>query len=180
MRRRPGQGGHDRPGKTDHPSGGWEPYACPVNDPIARRAARVLLVDGTDRLLLMRGFDPRTPEYRYWFTVGGGRDADETSVQAAVRELAEETGLRLDAAELVGPVYQEVTEFPFNGAWYRQEQDFFLARVDTWQVDTAGFEAIERASVDGHRWWSAAELDTTTETYYPVQLPTLLRSLLAK
>ncbi len=44
---------------------------------IPRRAARVLLLDGAGRVLLLRGFDPAMPEHRYWFTVGGGLDDGE-------------------------------------------------------------------------------------------------------
>ena len=131
-------------------------------------------------MLLLRGFDPRTPDDRYWFTIGGGLEPGETSLDAAVRELAEETGLKLDPAELTGPVYTDVTEFPFDGNWYRQEQEYFVARVQAWEIDTAGFDAGELVSVDGHRWWTADELDTTSQTYYPVRLAALLRSLLER
>jgi hypothetical protein len=49
--------------------------------------------------------------------------------------------------------------------------------VDEWQVDTAGFDDEERATIDGHRWWSAEELDTTPETIFPEELADLLRRL---
>ncbi|MDT4989246.1 MAG: hypothetical protein QOI74_3340, partial [Micromonosporaceae bacterium] len=61
----------------------------------SRRAARVLLLDAAGRLLMLRGHDPARPDHRYWFTVGGGIDDGETPVGAAVRELFEETGLRI-------------------------------------------------------------------------------------
>lgn len=144
---------------------------------IARRAARVLLVDRAGRVLLFRGFDPRAPEVRYWFTAGGGLDEGESHAQAAVRELFEETGLRVPAEELGPPVYRNVERFPFEGVWYRQEQEFFVVRVDSWQVTTSGFQPVELSSVDAHRWWSAAELERTGERFYPTDLPALLRSL---
>lgn len=147
-----------------------------------RQAARVLLLDGADRVLLFHGWDPARPGHRYWFTPGGGLDAGESSVAGAVRELAEETGLRLAPDELGEPVWQQVTEFPFDGRWYRQEQEFFLVRMPAQQaafeVDTAGFNQIERNSIDEHRWWSVADLDGTAERFYPVELPALLRRLL--
>ncbi|OLB76712.1 MAG: NUDIX hydrolase [Actinobacteria bacterium 13_2_20CM_2_71_6] len=145
--------------------------------PTARRASRVLLIDEAGRVLLFHGFDPARPGHGYWFTVGGGLDEGETQVQGAARELFEETGMRVDPEELGEPVWREVTEFPFDGVWYRQEQEFFLLRVPAWEVDTAGFDEVERASVDDHRWWSADELEATGERYYPPSLPTLLRSL---
>ena len=58
-----------------------------------RRAARVILLDDADRVLLVRGHDVDQPERSWWFTVGGGIDGGETPRQAAVRELREETGI---------------------------------------------------------------------------------------
>ncbi|MFE9205832.1 NUDIX hydrolase [Micromonospora sp. NPDC007230] len=144
-----------------------------------RRAARVLLVDASDRVLLFAGTDPGRPGHAYWFTPGGGLDPGESPAAGAARELAEETGLRLTPAELGAPVWAETVEFPFDGVWYRQEQEFFLVRVPAWEVDTAGFDEVERASVSGHRWWSLAELSATAERYYPPDLPDRLAAALA-
>ncbi|MEH1169965.1 NUDIX domain-containing protein [Micromonospora sp. CPCC 205539] len=143
-----------------------------------RRAARVLLVDAAGRILLFHGFDPARPGHHYWFTPGGGLDRAESPAAGAARELAEETGLRLDPADLGEPVWSETTEFPFDGVWYRQEQDFFLLQVPSWQVDTAGFDDVERGSIAGHRWWSPADLAASGERYYPADLPALLTRLL--
>jgi 8-oxo-dGTP pyrophosphatase MutT (NUDIX family) len=149
-----------------------------MTEPIARRAGRVLLLDARQRVLLFHGYDPARPTHGYWFTPGGGLSDDESPVQGAARELYEETGLLLPPEQLGPPVWRDVTEFPFDGRRYRQEQEFFLVRVESWQVDTAGFEEIERNSVDGHRWWTLAELVATDQRYYPRNLPELLRGLL--
>ena len=148
-----------------------------MTEPIPRRAGRVLLLDSVGRVLLFHGYDPDRPDHRYWFTPGGGLDEGETMAEGAARELYEETGLRVPADRLGAAVRREVTEFPFAGEWYRQEQEFFLLRVDSWQVDTVGFNEIERGSVDGHRWWTVAELAGTDDRYYPVDLAELLRSV---
>ncbi|MBB5112129.1 NUDIX domain-containing protein [Micromonospora echinospora] len=144
-----------------------------------RRAARVLLVDASDRVLLFEGSDPARPGHRYWFTPGGGLDAGESSADGAARELAEETGLRLAPAELGAPVWSETVEFPFDGVWYRQEQQFYLVRVAGWEVDTTGFNDVERVSVHGHRWWTVTDLAASAERYYPPDLPGRLGAVLA-
>ncbi|MDG4829553.1 NUDIX domain-containing protein [Solwaraspora sp. WMMD1047] len=145
----------------------------------ARRAARVLVLDEAERVLLFHAFDPARPDHRYWLTPGGGLDAGETPAAGAARELAEETGLLVTPAELGEPVWREVSEFPFDGRWYRQEQEYFVARVSAWEVDTAGFTEVERGSIDGHRWWTVPELAGTGERFYPGELPELLRRVLA-
>ncbi|MFF0155614.1 NUDIX hydrolase [Micromonospora sp. NPDC005203] len=142
-----------------------------------RRAARVLLVDAAGRVLLFEGFDPARPGHRYWFTPGGGLDPGEAPAVGAARELAEETGLRLDPVELGEPVWSDATEFSFDGVWYRQEQDFFLVRVKSWRVDTTGFNDIERRSIADHRWWLPTALVASGDRFYPPELPALLTRL---
>ena len=56
-----------------------------------RRAARVVLLDPDDRVLLMR-YDDGPPNGSHWSTPGGGLSAGEDYQAAAARELAEETG----------------------------------------------------------------------------------------
>jgi 8-oxo-dGTP pyrophosphatase MutT (NUDIX family) len=143
-----------------------------------RRAARVVLVDRADRTLLLRGGDPARPGLRWWFTPGGGLEPGESPAEGAARELFEETGLRVEPSALGAPVWHQVAEFSFDGRSYRQDQDFFLVRVDEWAVDTAGFDPEERATIDAHRWWSADEIAASDELIYPAELADLLRRLL--
>lgn len=145
---------------------------------ISRRAARVLLVDRIDRVLLFHGIDPARPWHSYWFTPGGGLDPGESWADGAARELVEETGLRRNPAELGDPVWSETIEYPFDGRWYRQEQKFFLVRVPSGEIDVTGLRGIERDTIDSYRWWTIDELDTTDERIYPKELPGLLRQLL--
>lgn len=142
-----------------------------------RRAGRVIVVDPDGRVLLLHGFDPVRPDEPFWFTVGGGAKPGESLAEAAARELREEAGIDVPAAALGAPVWHEVSEFSYEHRNYRQEQDFFLLRVASPEVNTDGMEDEEAAMVDGHRWWTVAELDTTTESFYPRRLPELLREL---
>jgi 8-oxo-dGTP pyrophosphatase MutT (NUDIX family) len=147
---------------------------------VERRGTRVLLLDGADRVLLFQGHDPADPAGPpYWFTVGGGVDEGESDLDAAIRETFEETGLRLSAADFAGPVWHEVAEFPFDGHHYRQSQDFYVARIDEWTVDTRGFVDTEVRSVLEHRWWSVDELRRTVDTVYPECLVELLSGVVS-
>jgi 8-oxo-dGTP pyrophosphatase MutT (NUDIX family) len=144
---------------------------------IDRRAARVLLLDPSGRVLLLQGCDPARPERRFWFTVGGGIEDGETLADAAVREVFEETGLRIGQADLVGPVRSDRVDFPFDGRWYSQLQSFFVVRADAFEPDFTNLDRHEVDSVFVGRWWSADELATTAEIFYPADLADLVREV---
>ncbi|MGZ6792769.1 MAG: NUDIX hydrolase [Mycobacteriales bacterium] len=145
--------------------------------PVDRLAARVLLVDAGGRVLLLRWVHPGQPERgSWWITPGGGLDAGEGYREGAVRELFEETGLRV-APDDLGPVLLErEIETELAGVAYRQHEQLFLLRVHDHVVDTSGFTDFELACLPEHRWWTLAELDTTDERLSPRELPALVRA----
>lgn len=147
-----------------------------------RRGARVLLLDAADRVLLARGHDTDQPERSWWFTVGGGIEPGESDLDAAVREVREETGLHLDPATLEGPVWTRSAIFDFYRERCRQDEVFYLARLAP-QGEPAltrdGWTEVEHDVVDEMRWFTLPELRTVTIEVFPAGLPDLLAPLLA-
>jgi 8-oxo-dGTP pyrophosphatase MutT (NUDIX family) len=122
-------------------------------------AGRVLLI----RCAVMRG----DGEFVFWLTPGGEIEAGETPLEAARRELAEELGLRV---EVVGPVYEEATQFEHHGEM-RDNHDFvFVARCGVEAPVLRGVTADEIAIMKESRWWGADEVEASLERIFPGDL----------
>ncbi|MFS0704265.1 NUDIX hydrolase [Cellulomonas sp. 179-A 9B4 NHS] len=147
-----------------------------------RRAARVILLDERDRVLLVRGHDVDQPERSWWFTVGGGLDDGEDARAAAVREVREETGIALTADALVGPVFTRSAVFDFFAQHCRQDEDLFLARVhssDVGALSRDGWTDVELDVIDELAWWDLDALAAVDIEVFPAGLADLVRSVLA-
>lgn len=146
----------------------------------ARRTARVLLLDNADRVLLINSHfhkdDP--PGRQFWLTPGGGVDDGESLPVAAARELREEIGLITEPSSLTGPVAYSSGFASLSWITGILRDDFFLHRVDSHDVDTAGMEALESGTYVGYRWWPVEVLASTSETVYPLGLAALLTDIL--
>ena len=81
-----------------------------------RKSARAIIITKENKLLLMK----RTkPDEVYYVTIGGGVEDGETSEQALLRELKEESGSIVDK-----PVFA----FHFDDVERQNSVDFFICR----------------------------------------------------
>ncbi|MDH2412875.1 NUDIX domain-containing protein [Nocardioides sp. CER19] len=138
-----------------------------------RRTVRVLLVDDRDRLLLFRDSDPGIPGSRWWITPGGGVDPGETDLETAVRELEEESGLRVSADQLLGPLLVRRVWHGYTDVVIDQEDAFYACWVPAFEVSDAGHTEEERTTMTAHHWWSRPELAGTDEDIWPAVLTDL-------
>ena len=145
-----------------------------------RISARVLLLDDDGAVLLLCGSDPAITDGtapRWWFTVGGEIQPGEQLAEAAARELAEETGLRVDPGQLVGPVWHRNSVINFNGAVLASEEFYFVHRTRRFEPSAATRTALELSYIHAHRWCDSTEIELLNrggQTVYPRQLGQLL------
>jgi 8-oxo-dGTP pyrophosphatase MutT (NUDIX family)/ribosomal protein S18 acetylase RimI-like enzyme len=139
-----------------------------------RRAARVAVLDPAGSVFLFR-YD-NVEIGIHWSLPGGGIEGDETPREAALRELAEETG------------WTDLEPGPLLHSW---EHDFTHGDTPVRQHDTiyvthgphrepAGPHLAAAHAEDGiltWRWWTREELRGTTETLWPPELARLLDEL---
>jgi 8-oxo-dGTP pyrophosphatase MutT (NUDIX family)/G:T/U-mismatch repair DNA glycosylase len=142
-------------------------YAMPV-----RPATRALVLDLSDRLLLVRADDELGS---WWTTPGGGIEPGETDAEALARELAEELGLR-DFE--VGPlIWTREHWLVHPRRWGGQQERHYLVRTTQFEP-MPDFSAAELVDEGVHeaRWFTVAELEQLVTA--PQRLGELVRDLL--
>jgi len=135
-------------------------------------------------VLLLHGCDPHHPDEPYWFTIGGAAEKGDGEVgreslrDAGVRELYEETRIRVDPAALGEPIAQNTIEFSWGGHRILQEQTFYAVLVTSAEVSFEGMDAWERATTDKYGWLTAEDLGGDERPADP-DLPRLIRAAVA-
>jgi 8-oxo-dGTP pyrophosphatase MutT (NUDIX family) len=139
-----------------------------------RQAVRVIMIDDHDRVLLFQDTDPGCPGVSWWVTPGGGIDPGETETDAAVRELAEETGYQGRADELIGPLAVRRAVHGYSDQILVQDETFYALRVRPFEIDISGHTEDEQLTIAGHRWWPADDLTDPDGWLWPAELAELV------
>lgn len=144
-----------------------------------RATARVILHNANQEIFLLKThFDPEVGLPPRWITPGGGIDQGESILEAAIRELREETGIQVGPEALGELIWQT------NGRWdwsdgknYNTYEDhFYKLEVTDFELDVSGWTEDEKRDVLEFRWWSATELFATAEFIGPPGLAEFVAS----
>lgn len=146
----------------------------------ARPSSRLLILDPSGRVLLFRFVFKKgvLAGQDYWATPGGGVEDGETFQQAAIRELREETGVRMKE---IGPEAgrRELVLLLPDGERVMADERYFLVRFGGATLSREGWTAEEREVTAEYKWWSQDELAKTSETVWPENLLEMLRAATA-
>jgi 8-oxo-dGTP pyrophosphatase MutT (NUDIX family) len=144
-----------------------------------RETARVILCKPNSEVFLLKThFDPEVGLPPRWITPGGGIDKGESVIQAALRELAEETGLEVSPEALGELIW--VTEGRWDWADGQNHHTFvdhfYLLQIQDFALDISGWTADEHRDVVEHRWWNLDDLKQSGESVSPPGLVDFLAS----
>lgn len=141
-----------------------------------RKSSRLFIVDEQGRLLLFRYHDEH--QAPFWATVGGELINDENYIDAAVRELKEETGLNLEIGELLkerDEIYPVARSTPAR--WL--EKYFLVNSPCNPDLSRDGWSDEEKSTIQNWKWWSIKDmLNESTNSFKPSWIPELLNSVL--
>jgi 8-oxo-dGTP pyrophosphatase MutT (NUDIX family) len=143
-----------------------------------RETARVILHKPNGQIFLLKThFDPEVGLPPRWITPGGGIDQGEAPLEAAVRELYEETGIFVEPSALGNQIWQAADRWDWTDGNYNTYVDyFFKLEVEDFVLDDSNWTDDERRDVVEHRWWSITELIDSGELVGPHGLAEFLLS----
>ena len=143
-----------------------------------RETARVLLLDPNQRIFLLKThFDPEVQLPPRWITPGGGIDPGESTIQAAIRELDEETGIQVSGEQLGQEIWRS------EGIWrwgdginqHSYVDYFYQLEIDDLILDNSNWTDDERRDVLEFRWWKLDDLIESGESVGPSDLVEFLK-----
>ena len=143
-----------------------------MNNAEERRAARLILLDSTGRILLFR--HARRNGETFWAPPGGGLETGETFELAALREASEELGLVYCSVKFL---WENNTEFVYIDRPVCQREQYFLIEGPLSGLLFNVRSTHEREGIVETKWWTIGDLEATKEPVFPEDLAPQLKAI---
>jgi len=144
---------------------------------IERDAVRAVVLDGQTNVLLLHTRDLGNPAFgTSWELPGGGIERGESLVDAVVRELYEETGIRARSESIALPTWRRDVVYTYRSERRLQHEVIFLIRLQNVSPSILTSQRIgfEKEDCFESRWWTIEEVISSTSRFYPRSLPVLI------
>ncbi|MDR1433115.1 MAG: NUDIX domain-containing protein [Puniceicoccales bacterium] len=150
-----------------------------------RSSVKLILLNAQNKLALMcaddDGIRSASGEYRgrFWFMVGGKIEPGETILDAAKRELFEETGIGSSDVEFGPEVWKGSVDLLMDGELTTVNQRFIVARTAVTAFDLSHLTDREKAAIEEIKWFSLEDIERCEDTIYPVLLGEYLPDIIS-
>jgi 8-oxo-dGTP pyrophosphatase MutT (NUDIX family) len=150
-----------------------------------RQSIKIILLNDADELLLMCMDDPKTMSidggYRghFWTLIGGQIEANETVLEAAIREVFEETGICKEEIQFGPLVWFGEFDMILHDIPIHIRQQFIVARTKRRSFSLTNLTQDETEVVKYLEWFSYDRILNSGEQIYPVLLPNYLQEIIA-
>jgi len=156
--------------------------SLPSDLPVFERSAvRVVVIDTHERVLLFHTRDVDHPDLGEWWELpGGGIDPGETYLEAAVRELREETGIVAEPSRIRPANWRRRASFRHRQRRHLQDEVIVALHLDEAgpDVDESNRLDYELEDYFAFRWWPFDEIRSSHARFCPGRLPELLTPFL--
>lgn len=140
---------------------------------------RVMIVDDADRVLMLQALGRRPPHELSWQLPGGRIKRGEAPKEAALREVAEETGYTPEM--MAGPVVGPLWILESKRRRRRREDHVYVAYLKRGEhPQQLALSNSERRTRVGARWWTHSELQETRERMRQPALPQVYGEFIAQ
>jgi 8-oxo-dGTP pyrophosphatase MutT (NUDIX family) len=141
---------------------------------VERNAVRIVIVDSGGSVLLLHTRDLHDADFNSaWELPGGGREGGESVLEAACREVREETGIELDPGCVSEPVWRRDVLYTYRGQRRLQHEEIAVARIAAVApvVSTTVTVDFEPEDHFEHRWWAPLDIGRARALFFPRSLP---------
>ncbi|MDR1890709.1 MAG: NUDIX domain-containing protein [Puniceicoccales bacterium] len=149
-----------------------------------RKSVKIILLNEENELALVCIDDAKITDIsgkyqgRFWNMIGGKIEEGETLLEAAKRELFEETGIKSHDVKFGPEVWYGTVDLLLDGKLTTINQRFVVAKTSVRSFDFSNQEENEKLTVKTIEWFSLEDIKTCGEPIYPISLASHLPAII--